>query len=103
MNGPSRSILIAPESAYFAGHFPGDPLVPGAKLIELILEALSQAGVITGYPITVPVAKFLSPVRPGDELTLTWSAGRDAVRFECRAGGLPVVSGKVRSPLRTCP
>lgn len=103
MNDRSRSIRIPADSAYFAGHFPGDPLVPGAMLIELILEALSEAGAIAGYPVTVPVAKFLSPVRPGDELTLTWSAAGDDVRFECRTGEVPVVSGKVRSSLRTCP
>ena len=103
MNGPSRRIRIAFNAPYFSGHFPGDPLVPGAKLIELILEALSEAGAITKYPVAMPAAKFLHPVRPGDELTLTWSASNEDIRFECHTGDVPVVSGKVRRTVQSGP
>jgi len=64
------------NEAFFEGHFPGAPIMPGV----LILEALAQAGGIlvhlkvSGDKIAVLLnvnqAKFRQPVKPGDVLHL---------------------------------
>ncbi len=62
---------------YFAGHFPGEPVMPGA----LIIEALAQTGAVailcmeenrgkTAYFAGINNAKFKQKVVPGDVLTL---------------------------------
>ena len=61
---------------FFQGHFPDAPIMPGV----LILEALAQAGGVLVHLrsnrekiavlLNVNFAKFRSPVRPGDILTL---------------------------------
>lgn len=58
---------------FFAGHFPGDPLVPGV----ILAEALAQtAGIACGEPgksyrlSALKMMKFLRPVRPEAEVTL---------------------------------
>ncbi len=62
---------------YFAGHFPGNPVMPGV----LIIEALAQTGAAailslpenrgkTAYFAGIEKAKFKQMVRPGDVLTL---------------------------------
>ncbi len=62
---------------YFAGHFPGNPVMPGV----LILEALAQTGAMailslpenrgkTAYFAGIDKAKFKQMVRPGDTLEL---------------------------------
>lgn len=62
---------------YFAGHFPGNPVMPGV----LIIEALAQVGAVcmlslpelkgkTAYFVGIDKAKFKQKVRPGDVLTL---------------------------------
>ena len=62
---------------YFAGHFPGNPVMPGV----LILEALAQTGAVailslpenrgkTAYFAGIDKAKFKQMVRPGDALEL---------------------------------
>mgnify|MGYP000664775273 FL=1 len=62
---------------YFAGHFPGNPVMPGV----LIIEALAQTGAAailslpenrgkTAYFAGIDKAKFKQMVRPGDVLTL---------------------------------
>ncbi len=70
---------VRAEEPYFAGHFPGAPVMPGV----LILEALAQAGTILvhragGFDARteavfltgVDRARFRAPVRPGDRLEL---------------------------------
>lgn len=64
------------NEAFFQGHFPGAPIMPGV----LILEALAQAGGILAYKkgyqeriavlLNINNAKFRRPVYPGDVLYL---------------------------------
>ena len=62
---------------YFAGHFPGNPVMPGV----LIIEALAQVGAVailglpenqgkTAYFAGIDKAKFKQKVCPGDVLLL---------------------------------
>lgn len=67
---------VTMNEAFFQGHFPGSPIMPGM----LILEALAQAGGILihqkGFKDKIAVfmnvsnAKFRNPVKPGDTLYL---------------------------------
>lgn len=65
---------------YFAGHFPGNPVMPGV----LIIEALAQVGAVamlsqpewkgrTAYFAGINNAKFRKKVLPGDVLMLETS------------------------------
>jgi acyl-coenzyme A synthetase/AMP-(fatty) acid ligase len=92
------------------GHFPGDPIVPGAVLLDELVAAI----VPDGWTGKIETAKFHHPVRPGDTLTVTHRTDGAAIRFECRlsetgsghpATGQPktgqlVLSGALRS---SCP
>lgn len=62
---------------YFAGHFPGNPVMPGV----LMIEALAQVGAVallgldqwkgkTAYFVGINNAKFKQKVLPGDVLML---------------------------------
>ena len=90
------------NEAFFAGHFPGNPVMPGV----LTIEALAQtAGVlafksgVTGssvYFMSIEKAKFRKPVIPGDtlrlEVAVTHKRG-NAWKFS----GQVLVEGKVVS------
>jgi len=60
----------------YAGHFPGDPIVAGVLLLDLIVEALGR-----GAPRLIRSVKFHGVVRPGDAFTLRYRAGGEALQF----------------------
>ncbi|MGJ7496175.1 AMP-binding protein [Variovorax sp. RT4R15] len=84
----------------FAGHFPGQPLVPGALLLSEVLEAVQGVPALVarlGARPTLAVAKFLAPVRPGSTLLIELQPEAGAargVRFEVRCGEQVAVSGR---------
>jgi 3-hydroxyacyl-[acyl-carrier-protein] dehydratase len=89
---------VSMNEAYFVGHFPNRPVMPGV----LILEALAQAAGVLAYKSTntspsdgtlylfagIDNARFRRVVEPGDQLRLevkVLRARRDMWKLECSA------------------
>lgn len=92
----SVDIHIPPDHPAFAGHFPGQPLLPGVSLLAEVLEAVMcepELVARVGPTPRIGVAKFLAPVRPGATLTLRFDAGPGALRFEVLMGERLAASG----------
>ena len=109
---PGKSVdartSFVPEDPMFAGHFPGNPIVPGV----IVTEALAQAAGIaaaSGYPETarpifllsaIRTMKFLQAVRPGEEIALrAEKIGATETLFqfrvEARVNGAVVADGQL--------
>lgn len=88
---------IACDLAYFGGHFPTAPVVPGVAQIGWAMALarrdlqpdLRWAGIET--------LKFQRLLRPGDvaELTLRWDGGKRKLYFAYTLDGAPCSSGRV--------
>jgi 3-hydroxyacyl-[acyl-carrier-protein] dehydratase len=79
------------------GHFPGDPIIPGAVLLNETLQAISARLAAVPSAVHVRSAKFLRPTRPGDRVAIEFSStARGEIRFECTVEGRPVLTGQVR-------
>ncbi|WP_293879959.1 3-hydroxyacyl-ACP dehydratase FabZ [Sphingomonas sp.] len=88
---------------FFAGHFPGRPIMPGVLIVEalaqaagiLAVESLGLAG--TGklvYFMAIDGAKFRNPVEPGVLLRLEASFVQKRASV-CKFAGRALVDGKL--------
>jgi 3-hydroxyacyl-[acyl-carrier-protein] dehydratase len=79
---PGQSVeartLFEADDPIFAGHFPGNPIVPGVILTEALAQAAGIAAA-SGYPDTarplfllsaIRTMKFFQAVRPDDRIDL---------------------------------
>lgn len=59
---------VPPDSPWFSGHFPGEPILPGIAQISMVLEAL-RAAVSDRIRIAgLRRVRFKLAIRPGDVL-----------------------------------
>jgi acyl-coenzyme A synthetase/AMP-(fatty) acid ligase len=89
---------IDPAHPAFPGHFPGDPIVPAVVLLDEIVDALTvELGLRNGLTgVTIHSAKFLRPVRPGENLQISLIPGEGrSARFVCSVGGDAAVNGSL--------
>jgi 3-hydroxyacyl-[acyl-carrier-protein] dehydratase len=74
------------------GHFPGNPMIPGALLLDAVIAAI--AGESRDAPMRIRSAKFLRSVRPGEDLDINWRTLPDgSIKFECRLDEALAVTG----------
>jgi acyl-CoA synthetase (AMP-forming)/AMP-acid ligase II/3-hydroxymyristoyl/3-hydroxydecanoyl-(acyl carrier protein) dehydratase len=94
----SFTFAVGHDARLFGGHFPGNPILPGARLLDLVLRGLRTRGVLRDDSLECPSVKFLAPVKPGDEVIVTWNPGSaGGVAFSARVGDTTVCSGQVRN------
>jgi 3-hydroxyacyl-[acyl-carrier-protein] dehydratase len=91
------ALHIAADHPAFAGHFPGQPLLPGVSLLAEVLEAVLADPTLAasvGATPRIASAKFLAPVRPGAQLVVRLQHTGPALRFEVREGERLAAAGQ---------
>jgi 3-hydroxymyristoyl/3-hydroxydecanoyl-(acyl carrier protein) dehydratase len=80
---------VAADHPMLPGHFPGDPIVPGAWLLSQVLIDAADwlARTTPGATVAgVRSVKFLQPVRPGQAYAIDFAAGSGSVKFTVMLG-----------------
>jgi 3-hydroxymyristoyl/3-hydroxydecanoyl-(acyl carrier protein) dehydratase len=61
---------ISPHHPALAGHFPGNPVVPGVVILNELVQAAEAWLHWTGHPVSVTSIKFMRLLRPNEPFTL---------------------------------
>lgn len=84
-------IHFAADHPTAAGHFPSNPIIPGALLLDEVIRTLP------GGAIGIRAAKFFHPVRPGDIINVEWIFASGTAKFECHLAKTLVAAGTVET------
>lgn len=95
--GPERTLTIGADHPSLAGHFPGHPVVPGVVMLGEIMNAIREIAKENIEFVGMPSAKFISPLNPGEPLTIKLDQqGDGATEFTCTTGSRLIASGCLR-------
>lgn len=88
--------IVPLDHPAFAGHFPGNPILPGVVLLDVALQIIAGISGIALDLCEISSVKFLSLVRPGDELLIQHSVSSGGtIRFDIMAGTRKIASGSI--------
>ena len=91
---PRATIELGPDAPWFRGHFPGQPVLPGAALLAAVRIAahriLAPSIEITGFA----AVRFRNHLRPGDRAELELRVGSDA-GFRITRGTVTIARGRL--------
>lgn len=93
-----QALLIDADHPSLAGHFPGNPVVPGVVILDAVVAA-AIAAVNAGHCLRrLLQVKFVQPLLPGQQATIELSMGTsggegERVRFRVLRGDALIASG----------
>jgi 3-hydroxymyristoyl/3-hydroxydecanoyl-(acyl carrier protein) dehydratase len=86
---------VSPAHPALAGHFPGNPIVPGAVLLGLVERAVERA--FARRVCAVTLVRFHAPLKPARAFSIELERGdRDTVDFRLVAAGTRIATGRLR-------
>lgn len=89
----SRDVLVAAKHPSLEGHFPGDPVVPGVVLLDLVGDVLQQWKPGSRI-IGIAQAKFYQLLRPEQQITISlYEQKPNNIQFECFHGQQKIAAG----------
>lgn len=86
---------LAADHPAARGHFPGNPIIPGAVLLSEALRLVEGETGMKFSPCRIRRAKFPHPARPGDRLVVEFTPAGSSVRLKCTVGHDTVLIGEV--------
>jgi 3-hydroxyacyl-[acyl-carrier-protein] dehydratase len=95
----SAGTTISPESLWFDGHFPGNPILPGIAQLALVSDVLSEFARSKGNDIAVVEisrVRFRQFIKPNDSIQVSVSPDNEdpsLFRFRVRVNGQPACNG----------
>lgn len=87
--------VISKDHPALAGHFPANPVVPGALLLDEVVQAAEQWRGRFRLK-SVESVKFMAPLEPGKTFSIELEEdGRSHIAFECRLDGRRLAFGRL--------
>jgi len=70
-NEISADIQVLPDSPWFCGHFPGEPILPGIAQLGIVFDAIKQSCNQNLKVSSINRVRFKQIIRPNDRLRIT--------------------------------
>jgi len=89
--------IIPADHPSLAGHFPGNPIVPGVVVLEEVAAVLGEWR-HGSQVIGIPSVKFIAPIKPGQSFVVglnPTNGTENQIDFCCRLNGRVVVEGRL--------
>jgi 3-hydroxyacyl-[acyl-carrier-protein] dehydratase len=81
----ARRYRFAPGFIGFSGHFPGNPILPAIVQVRAVVSLAEEEGGKALRLAAVRSAKFLSPIRPDEEVSIRYRRRVDSGMDLCDA------------------
>jgi 3-hydroxymyristoyl/3-hydroxydecanoyl-(acyl carrier protein) dehydratase len=89
----TANFTIPPNHAALPGHFPGNPVVPGVVVLDHVIRVLDASGVPLPQLRKLKQVKFIEPLLPDQEATVTAEVSDAALSFCVTRDGLTIAKG----------
>ncbi len=66
----SADVHVTPDSPWFSGHFPGEPILPGIAQIAMVFDAIAQCSGNNLKISNIKKIRFKQIIRPDDNLKI---------------------------------
>ena len=87
-------LLLDKDLAYFAGHFPGRPILPGVAQLDLVIRSAKQY--LTDFKIVnISIAKFTKILVPDTKVSLSISINKSQLIYKLYDTDGLYASGKI--------
>jgi 3-hydroxyacyl-[acyl-carrier-protein] dehydratase len=73
----TTQVQVVPESLWFSGHFPGDPVLPAIAQLGMVFDAVCKVSGLQCRIAGFSRVKFKKIIRPGDCLKITIRSKKD--------------------------
>jgi len=98
----TSAVSFPADHPALAGHFPGNPVVPGVVILEAVREAALGVYAMTNPAVpdsaqllTVRQVKFLALLRPDQEIRIDITMDAGVVTFRCLRGTDTIAAGEM--------
>lgn len=89
----TASFSIPLTHAAMAGHFPGNPVVPGVVVLDHVIGVLASSGVPLLRMRRLRQVKFIEPLLPDQIATVTAAVGDAVLSFSVTRGDRTIAKG----------
>ena len=89
----TASFTIPLNHPALPGHFPGNPVVPGVVVLDHVIRVLAANGVPLPQLRKLKHVKFIEPLLPDQDATVTAEVGDTALSFSVTRGDRTIAKG----------
>lgn len=92
----TSTLSIDASHPSLAGHFPGQPIVPGVLLLDRVLARAEECLKVRINFTSLPVAKFTRPLLPGEVALLRLEVHDTEIKFDITKDDARIAQGSFR-------